>query len=91
MSAPDSIAAAIKLIADLPPDSDLPTEDLQVALAALIRIYGHRSDTDKSIMPVAGPNSVTATDVMLTVTALMRSVNVQFIELGIWQNMTARH
>ena len=91
MSTPEDIAAAIKLIADLPPDCDLPQEDLQVALAALIRIFGYRNDTDKSLTPVAGPNSVTATDVMLTVTSLMRTLNIQFFELGIWQAMTARH
>jgi hypothetical protein len=91
MSTPEEISNAIRVISALPPDSDLPHEQLQEAMAALIRIFGARADADRKLLPVAGPNSCTATDAMLTVTTLMRALNLQFFELGLWQALPARH
>lgn len=91
MSTPEEISAAMALVAGLPSDCAVPHEQFEQAFAAMVRIYGQRADNDRALLPVAGPNSCTATDVMLTVTGLMRALNLQFFELGIWQALTARH
>jgi hypothetical protein len=35
--------------------------------------------------PVVPPNTLTATDAMIVATALLKAVNLQVFELGLWQ------
>ena len=88
---PEQIAGALALVADLPADCAVSHAQFQAAFAAMVRMFGQRADNDRALLPVAGPDACTATDVMLTVTSLMRALNLQFFELGMWQALTARH
>ena len=40
--------------------------------------------------PHSQPDAVTATEVMVTVTAMLKAVNLQVFELGMWQAWSGR-
>src|SRR5207253_416880 len=58
----------------------------QALLAAAVRIYAdrmeHRDEALAAFPPGAG---ITATQAMVTITAILEAVNVQLFELGMWQ------
>ena len=59
---------------------------IQNLLADAVRLYAERAaeqDGALSAFPATAP--VTATDVMLATTAMLKAVNVQIFELGMWQ------
>jgi len=64
-------------------------EALQKLIASASRLYAARIAAGEKFMPV-GANSVTATDVMVTASGLLRAVNLAVFELGMWQNWTGR-
>ena len=87
-----SLHEACELIGALPPDADLSDADLRTAMAALVRIFAARNEEDRHNLPLP-PNGggVTATEALLTVSAMLRSLNLQLFELGMWQSFTGRH
>jgi hypothetical protein len=67
--------------------NSISDEDLEALFAAAVQCYSRRaSERRLDIFPSS--TGVTATDVMLTVTAMLRSVDVQLFELGIWQTFS---
>ena len=64
-------------------------EALQKLLAAACRVYTARSEAGEQFMPVPR-NSLTATDVMVTASGLLRAANLAVFELGMWQSWTGR-
>jgi len=70
---------------------DMSDADLRGAMASLVRIFAARNEMDRSYLPLPQGTSVTATECMLTVSALLRSLNLQLFELGMWQSFTGRH
>jgi len=64
-------------------------EALQALIAAACRAYAARSEAGEPIAPVA-KNSLTATDVMVTASGLLRAADLAVFELGMWQNWTGR-
>jgi hypothetical protein len=64
-------------------------EALQKLIAAGCRLYAARIAAGEKFTPV-GANAVTATDVMVTASGLLRAVNLAVFELGMWQNWTGR-
>ncbi|HEX3938198.1 MAG TPA: hypothetical protein VHX43_11900 [Xanthobacteraceae bacterium] len=62
---------------------------LQKLIAAACRLYTARAQSGESFTPVAR-NSITATDVMITASGLLRSADLAVFELGMWQNWTGR-
>jgi len=64
-------------------------EALQKLLAAACRVYTARSEAGEQFMPVPR-NSLTATDVMVTASGLLRAVDLAVFELGMWQSWTGR-
>jgi hypothetical protein len=69
---------------------DLVAEDaLQALFAAACRVYTARREAGAQFMPVAR-NSVSATDVMVTASGLLRAADLAVFELGMWQNWTGR-
>ena len=85
------ISDAAKLLAALPPDVAIEDDDLRGALAALVRIFGERAAEDRKFLPFPEGHHVTATEGMIAVTAILRALNLQLFELGMWQNWTGRH
>jgi hypothetical protein len=69
---------------------DLVTADaLQALIAAACRVYTARREAGEEFAPVS-KNSITATDVMVTASGLLKAVDLAVFELGMWQNWTGR-
>ena len=59
--------------------------EIQTMLANAVRLYAERATERDGALPAFGPDDATATEVMVTVTAMMKAVNLQVFELGMWQ------
>lgn len=62
---------------------------LQKLIAASCRVYAARAEAGEDFTPVA-KNSISATDVMVTASGLLRAVDLAVFELGMWQSWTGR-
>ena len=62
---------------------------LQALIAAASRLYAARRDAGEDFTPVAR-NAVSATDVMVTASGLLRAADLAAFELGVWQGWTGR-
>jgi hypothetical protein len=65
------------------------TDALQKLMAAACRVYTARRQAGEQFAPVPR-NSISATDVMITASGLLRSADLAVFELGMWQNWTGR-
>lgn len=65
----------------------LPDEELQRLIALSVRRYVARVEAGGDL-PIVPADTLTATDAMIATTALLRAVNVQLFELGLWQAWT---
>jgi hypothetical protein len=69
---------------------DLVAADaLQALIAATCRVYTARREAGEEFTPVPR-NSISATDVMVTASGLLRAADLAVFELGMWQNWTGR-
>jgi hypothetical protein len=69
---------------------DLVTaEALQKLIAAACRVYTARVEAGEAITPVP-KHSISATDVMVTASGLLRAADLAVFELGMWQSWTGR-
>jgi hypothetical protein len=64
-------------------------EALQALIAAACRVYTARTEAGEQFMPVTR-NSISATDVMVTASGLLRAADLAVFELGMWQSWTGR-
>ncbi|MGB8043937.1 MAG: hypothetical protein WCF66_13335 [Pseudolabrys sp.] len=64
--------------------------EIQNMLANAVRLYAERSAERDGDLPAFPADAVTATDVMVTVTAMLKAVNLQVFELGMWQAWSGR-
>ncbi len=64
-------------------------EALQALMAASCRLYTARREAGEQFTPVAR-NSLSATDVMVTASGLLRAADLAAFELGMWQGWTGR-
>lgn len=62
---------------------------LQKLIAAACRVYTARVEAGEPIMPVSR-NSLSATDVMVTASGLLKAADLAVFELGMWQSWTGR-
>ena len=67
----------------------LPADALQALIAAVCRLYTARREAGEQFAPVA-KNSISATDVMVTASGLLRDADLAAFELGMWQGWTGR-
>ena len=67
----------------------LPAETLQALIAAACRLYAARREAREQFTPVA-KNALSATDVMVTASGLLRAADLAAFELGMWQGWTGR-
>jgi hypothetical protein len=65
------------------------TDALQALIAAACRVYTARTEAGEQITPVTR-NSISATDVMVTASGLLRAADLAVFELGMWQSWTGR-
>ena len=66
-------------------DTRLSDAEVQTMLADAVRLYAERTAEGDRPLPAFAADAATATDVMVTVTAMMKAVNLQVFELGMWQ------
>ena len=59
--------------------------EIQNMLANAVRLYAERAAERNGALPAFPPEATTATEVMVTVTAMLKAVNLQVFELGMWQ------
>ncbi|HVR57912.1 MAG TPA: hypothetical protein VMT72_13945 [Pseudolabrys sp.] len=59
--------------------------DIQSMLAKAVRLYAERAGEQEGALPAFASDAATATEVMVTVTAMLKAVNLQVFELGMWQ------
>lgn len=70
---------------------DRPSDaEIQSMLANAVRLYSERVTERDGVMPAFEPDALTATEVMVTVTAMLKAVNLQVFELGMWQAWSGR-
>ena len=76
--------------ATVPAEPQLSDIDIQDMLAKSVRLYAERSAERDGALPAFAADAVTATEVMMTVTAMLKAVNLQVFELGMWQAWSGR-
>ena len=59
--------------------------EIQAMLASAVRLFAERAAERDGDLAAFAPEDANATQVMVTVTAMMKAVNVQVFELGMWQ------
>jgi len=65
--------------------------EIQAMLARAVRLYAERVAEPEAALPAFPPDApMTATEVMVTVTAMLKAVNLQVFELGMWQAWSGR-
>jgi hypothetical protein len=88
VSAPQN---AHDLIAGLGDGRALSDADVQALFAAAVRIYADRvEERDEPLAAFPADAGITATHAMVAVTAMLKAVNVQVFELGMWQAWSGR-
>lgn len=79
----DRAPAVDALLATL--DGPLGDAELQAVMGAAVKRYAERLGEGGELRAFAPGAGVTATEAMLVTTAILRAVNVQLFELGMWQ------
>ncbi len=67
----------------------ISVEALQSLIASACRLYRARREAGEEFAPVP-KNSISATDVMVTASGLLKATDLAVFELGMWQNWTGR-
>jgi hypothetical protein len=67
------------------PNTRLSDAEIQDMLAKAVRLYAERVAERDGALPAFSAGQATATEVMVTVTAMLKAVNLQVFELGMWQ------
>lgn len=81
-----AIRAFAKKILELPNGEAIPDELVQEGMTALVRLYAVKFQLGERWPPFPENNTVPATAAMIMCTAMMRAVNVEVFELGMWQS-----
>ena len=70
---------------------ELSDSEVQALLARAVRLYAERAAARDTPLPAFPEGTeVTATDAVVTTTAILKAVNVQLFELGMWQAWSGR-
>jgi hypothetical protein len=65
---------------------DVSDGEIQALLARAVKLYAERVAASETLLPAFPEGAdVTATDAVVTTTAILKAVNVQLFELGMWQ------
>lgn len=67
----------------------ISVEALQKLIAAASRVYTARVESGEKFTPIP-KNSISATDVMVTASGLLKGADLAVFELGMWQSWTGR-
>ena len=81
----DFVAAAEEAIAAGRLDS-VSDADLQRVLTAAVKLYAAKAEGAPVELPPVAPEAVTATDVVVTVSAMVRAAGLNLFDLSMWFN-----
>jgi hypothetical protein len=74
-----------------PTDATLSDAEVQAMLAKAVRLYaGRAAERDGALAAFPPGAEVTATDVTVAASAMLKAVNLQVFELGLWQSWAGR-
>jgi hypothetical protein len=74
-----------------PTDVTLSDAEVQALLAKAVRLYaGRAAERDGALAAFPPGAAVTATDVTVAASAMLKAVNLQVFELGLWQAWAGR-
>jgi len=79
------LRAFAEAVAKLPKGEPVPDELVQQGLTALVRLYAVKFQLGERWSPFAPGRPVPATAAMIMSTSMLRAVNVEIFELGMWQ------
>ena len=79
------LRALAQRIIDQPEGEELPDELVQQALTAMTRLYTVKFQMGERWPPFVNDREMPATAVMIMSTAMLRAVNLELFELGMWQ------
>lgn len=65
--------------------SELTDEEIQRLITASIRLYVKALEEQRVFFPFTNESDLSATDVLITITKMMRQANLEAFELGLWQ------
>lgn len=63
----------------------IPVEAVQRLMAAAVKLYVARLEAEPGLLPFAEGGGVTATEVAVAATGMLRAVEMEVFELGMWQ------
>jgi hypothetical protein len=65
--------------------------EIQEMLASAVKLYAQRASECDGALPAFAPGTqITATEAMVTISAILKAVNLQIFELGMWQAWSGR-
>jgi hypothetical protein len=68
----------------------VPDAELERVLTAAVRLYAAKAESENSIVRPVTPERVTPTDVVVTVSALIRGAGLNLWDVSMWFNRTER-
>ena len=86
---PDEAAALrafAKRMAEVPEGEPIPNEVIQEGLTAMVRLYSVKFQLGERWEPFSEGDMVPATAAMIMCTTMLKAVNVEVFELGMWQS-----
>ena len=85
-AASDALAAAQNLLAS-GETAAVNDRAVQALMTAATLLFARKVEQeDRYFSPLTGPDAATATDVAITVTDLLRAVNLNTFDLAMWSN-----
>ena len=83
----DFVAAAERALSSGQP-GQVSDGDLERVLTAAVRLYAAKAETDKPPAQAITPSAVTPTDVVVTVSDLIRAAGLNLWDVSMWFNRT---
>lgn len=81
-----NVAAALHATITAGQASSFPDDAMRELMAALVKIYATKFDEGQRPTLVDPDGGVSATAILVTTSALMKSSNLEIFELGMWQS-----
>jgi hypothetical protein len=85
----DFIEAAERALSSGRPEQ-VPDADLEGVMTAAVRLYAAKVESDNSSARPVTPESVTPTDIVVTVSALIRNAGLNLWDVSMWFNRMKR-
>jgi hypothetical protein len=81
-----ALRAFAKRMAEVPEGEPIPNEVIQEGLTAMVRLYSVKFQLGERWEPFSEGGMVPATAAMIMCTTMLKAVNVEVFELGMWQS-----